>query len=230
MDKKLIDKICWFIPFRAPRDHIRNLLNNLKKPYYPLEMHATPEERCLFLKYIKYSKSYLEFGSGGSTRLVLETTNASVVSVESDAEFINILRYDKKIKKHEKKSRLKFIHIDIGIIGDWGFPINNYKRENYPMYSQHVYDILGNEYTSNIDTVFIDGRFRVACILKAILNLGKDTVIIIHDFWNREEYHVVLKFLDKIDALDSIGIFKQKNNIDKNLVMDIYNLYKYDYQ
>lgn len=94
------------------------------------------------------------------------------------------------------------------------------------MYSQHVYDILGNEYTSKIDTLFIDGCFRVACIL----NLGKNTVIIIHDFWNREDYHVVLKFLDKIDYLDSIGIFKQKNNIDKNLVMDIYNLYNYDYR
>lgn len=102
MDKKLIDKICQFISFRAPRDHIRNLLNNLQKPHYLLEMHATPKEICLFLQYIKYSKSYLELGSRVSTRLVLKTTNASVVFVESDAEFINILRYDKRSKNMKK--------------------------------------------------------------------------------------------------------------------------------
>lgn len=54
-------------------------------------MHASNKEINTFLKYALGAKKYLEFGCGGSTFLMLYTTLADVISVESDPEFITHL-------------------------------------------------------------------------------------------------------------------------------------------
>jgi len=51
--------------------------------------------------------------------------------------------------------------------------------------------------------------------------------ILIHDF-HREKYHVVLKYLDVIELVETLGVFKIKNNIDLNSIEQEYELYKFD--
>ena len=74
----------------------------------------------------------------------------------------------------------------------------------------------------------IDGRFRVACTLKLILECHKnsDLKILIHDFWDREEYHVVLRYLDIVDKADTIGLFSIKEPVDLESVRTDYGAYK----
>ena len=81
----------------------------------------------------------------------------------------------------------------------------------------------------NIDTVLVDGCFRVACILSVILNLSStdNTIILIHDFWNRDIYHTILKYLTKVDKIDTLGVFRIKDNVDLTLVKQEYDIYKY---
>ena len=75
----------------------------------------------------------------------------------------------------------------------------------------------------------IDGRFRVACTLKTISECYKnrDLEILIHDFWDREEYHILLKYLHEVDRADTLGVFVIKTNFDLIAIMKDYDLYKY---
>ena len=76
----------------------------------------------------------------------------------------------------------------------------------------------------------VDGRFRVACILKIILEFHKysNFKVMVHDFWKRDEYHVVLKYLDIIDTVDTMGLFSIKKNVDLKLVEKDYHAYKFN--
>lgn len=171
-----------------------------------LPMWASKKEINLFLQYTLTSKNYLEFGCGGSTFLMIYATLANVISIESDKKFINhLLKNDLLLRasKNNGLNSLRLFHIDIGKVKEWGVPADEYKKENYPLYSQHIFKVLSQKEIENIDTIFIDGRFRVACTLCAILYCKSDVLIIIHDFWEREYYHIVLEFF---------GMYKQSRN------------------
>ncbi|TYB77000.1 hypothetical protein [Bizionia myxarmorum] len=194
---------------------------------YPLlyKFRMTRNEQYIFNKYIKNSNNYLEFGSGGSTLRVLQKSKAKVYSVESSSDWISYLSKYFIIRKATNK-RLFFHHVDIGQTGRWGFPVSKDLENLFPNYSNSIFKSLDS---NNIDTVLIDGRFRVACVLSVILNrASNDNIsILIHDFWNRKDYHTVLKYLTEVDKMDTLGVFKIKDNLDLVLVKEDYNIYKY---
>lgn len=155
---------------------------------------------------------------------MLELTNAEIFSVESDLFWINNLKSNYLINKSVENGRLHLQYIDIGNVEEWGFPINDDKIEDFYKYSSDIFNIVIKD---KVDTVFIDGRFRVACTLKSIIELHNDPTIIIHDFINRNGYHIVLKYLDIIDSVNTLYIFKVKKNININDVITDYDKYKY---
>lgn len=193
---------------------------------YPLfyKFRMTKGEQDVFNKYVKNSKNYLEFGSGGSTLRVLQKSKAKIHSVESSTEWIEYLSKYYFIREATNK-RLFFHYVNIGQTGRWGFPVSKESEQLFPNYSKDVFNTLD---LNEIDTVLIDGRFRVACALSVILNLSHDnTTILIHDFWNREIYHTVLKYLTKVDKVDTLGVFKIKNDVDIAMVKQDYDIYKF---
>src|SRR5690606_18853321 len=175
---------------------IINLIRKLEvySPY-PLfyKFRMTKNEQKVFNNHIKNSKYYLEFGSGGSTLRILQKSKAKIYSVESSSDWIDYLcKYF--IIRNAREKRLFFHHVDIGQTKGWGYPVSKESIELVPNYSNSIFNTLD---AGKIDTVLIDGRFRVACVLSVILNItsNKNTTILIHDFWNREKYHRVLKYL-----------------------------------
>lgn len=174
--------------------------------------------------------SYLEFGSGGSTFLsLLNFKNMfKLVSVESDPNWISFLKNWKVISNACEDKKLYFEYVDIGRTGAWGIPVDDNAKKNFPDYSSKVFK---HEYVKNnaYDLVFIDGRFRVACLLQTILNVPFTTKIMIHDFCNRPEYHVVLKYIDIIEPIDTLCLFKIKDGFNKNDVISDYQKYKLIY-
>ncbi|MGP9416940.1 hypothetical protein ACT3R4_16275, partial [Halomonas sp. AOP7-E1-9] len=81
------------------------------------------------------------------------------------------------------------------------------------------------------DLILIDGRFRVACTAAAIQHILKyasktsHCYLFIHDFWNRPVYHVVLPFLEKIDRVDSAGLFKVRSDLDQEKLALLWEQY-----
>ena len=191
----------------------KNYINNWQCNFYkdiPLNypIRLSNEEINLLIQYYKKSNQYLEFGSGGSTFLALINSNIKIYSVESDENWLNYLRSYSIVRKNEGE-RLEFYHINIGKVGKWGYPINSDMKDNYPNYSMSVFNKINS---SDIDLVFIDGRFRVACALAVILNCSNDATMLIHDYTCRENYHVIEEFVDKIEIVDTLAVFKIKSN------------------
>jgi len=184
----------------------------------------TDNEKKLFKEYIHKANVYLEFGAGGSTVAALFTGIKRVYSVESDKDYIEHLRQEYKIiRKSEKYSRLVLIHANIGNVGEWGVPImsdNENNTERFLNYSKRVFEEYGE--IKSADVVLIDGRFRVACCLSVLLQTKETTIIIFHDYWNRPSYHIIERFVDYIDRVDTLMVCKKKSGVSNNEIKDEY--------
>ncbi len=51
------------------------------------------------------------------------------------------------------------------------------------------------------DVVFIDGRARTDCAYKILDYIDKNSIVFIHDFWPREEYHKVFEWYDEVVSI-----------------------------
>lgn len=83
------------------------------------------------------------------------------------------------------------------------------------MWTGYWRDIWKKVDSQGVDSVFVDGRFRVACTLNSLLQVGAETVVAIHDFWNRPRYHVVLPFLIPVCRAGSLGVFVPKADFER---------------
>ena len=154
------------------------------------EMNMTKDEMKMLHSYIDLSNHYLEFGSGDSTVYASSVPMIKTIdSVESSEKYISEnLKPNPAISKALSTGKLTFHIIDIGETTEWGLPIDESKKHLWPNYSLSVFT-----QKSNHDLVLVDGRFRVACTLNCILNTPGNCKIIIHDFWKRPAYLIVLK-------------------------------------
>ena len=192
--------------------------------FYPLVM--TPKEKTLFDRKINKSKNYLEFGLGGSTLRALQKSRANIYSVESSQAWENEMRRYFLIRCSEKR-RLTIHRVNIGNTRKWGYPESSNCRHMFPNYSASIFEKIDSH---SIDFALVDGRFRIACTLKIILECHANNrlEIAIHDFWHRENYHLVLKYLNVVDRADSLGVFSIKGSIDKFKAIADYETYKFN--
>jgi tetratricopeptide (TPR) repeat protein len=172
----------------------------------PIQPAMTASERKLYEKYLQSAPSILEFGAGGSTVLAGKLGVKNIVSVESDASWLERISYREELKNVQY---LPF-YVDIGVTGEWGYPTELTSAPRWPNY----YNSVWAKIDQSPNLVLVDGRFRVACVLSTLLHLDSQSVIVIHDFWDRPFYHVVLPYLVCIDRVDNIGVFRSRDDID----------------
>lgn len=191
---------------------------------YPFVMSES--ERQVFDEAIKRSKNYLEFGLGGSTLRAIQNSKAQITSVESSVEWTAQMR-EYFILRYAERSRLHIFSVDIGPTENWGYPDSDSSDHLFESYSSDVFETID---AASLDLVLVDGRFRVACILKAILKCSgnENFSLLVHDFWNRAHYHCVLDYLDVVSKVDTIGRFSIKSDVDMDLVTKDYEQFKND--
>ncbi|WP_052012594.1 tetratricopeptide repeat protein [Pectobacterium betavasculorum] len=192
----------------------------LPKTMIPDMPRMSEKETQLFERYVKKATRYFEFGSGGSTKLATRN-NVEVFGVESDKIWVETL-------KIEVGPLCKVEYVDIGPTKAWGYPVDDTHRDKFPHYSEAIL-----QYDRAFNFILVDGRFRVACALNAIKHTLEnqkniaDTVIFIHDFWDRPDYHVVLDFLDTSEKAETAGAFKIKDSINIVVLNKVLEKYKY---
>lgn len=165
--------------------------------------HLTPRDYEIYKRYISSSKYYFEYGSGGSTyEAAMIPTIENIYSVESDINWINTIQ-----SKLTDKKNITFFYIDLKSNGNWGNPGPKCSKSEYKKYSDAIYLVD----KSKIDTVLIDGRFRVACALKCLIL--ENAVILIDDFLNRPYYGIILNYYDVIEKGDRLVCLKKKQNV-----------------
>lgn len=187
-------------------------------------MTMTAAELNTLHNHINSASQFLEFGAGASTLYAASVPSIKKIdSVESSAEFVDEnLKPNPVISEALSAGRLQFHIIDIGKTLSWGYPASFWKKYRWPDYSFRIF-----RQKSEHDLVLIDGRFRVACTLNTILNTPEHCKILIHDFWNRPHYHIVLDFLETHAEVDTLGVFTKKAKIDQRQVKSLIDKYKY---
>ena len=188
-------------------------------------MTMTGGELNLLHGEINSCKHYLEFGAGDSTIYAAGVPSVeSIDSIESSPQYVSDhLLNNNLIHNAMERGVLTFHTIDIGETVEWGCPKDSSKRHLWPNYSMSVFTK-----ESEHDLAFVDGRFRVACVLNSILNTPPECKILIHDFWNRPQYHVLLDFLNVEERADTMGLFsKREREVDEERIQILIEEYQY---
>ena len=130
------------------------------------------------------------YGSGKSTRWVLKNTAARVFSVDTSAYWVN----EASKNNVKNNARLMIRHVDLGDVSDYGYPIDYSMGDFFNLYT----DFLWNQ-DEKPSVVLIDGRFRVCCFLTSLKFADEGTHIIFDDYMNRPEYHIVEKYVERVE-------------------------------
>jgi hypothetical protein len=180
----------------------------------------TDKELALFDSLVCCSRRYVEFGAGGSTCRAAATDKEWIISVDSSAEWLS------KVAAR-CSGNIKLLHADIGTVGDWGAPIDANRRCDWPSYHERPW--LEPEAAEG-DFYLIDGRFRVACLIQAVLRtMRSDAIFAIHDFFCRPHYHVIRPFVREIATCEQLSAFIRHPLIDRGAASAVLEGHRYDF-
>ena len=150
--------------------------------------------------------TYVEYGAGETTLFSATKTNLKEIhSVESDSGWIRDLKA--KLAQDGSSARVQFHHKEMDTAYmSWGHPGPAATEAQKRAYSDPLLSLTP-------DVVLIDGRFRVACALKAHGWLSDTATLVFDDFWIRPQYHLILDFYDLVQRIDTIAILKRKSGV-----------------
>lgn len=183
----------------------------------------SPGEQTLFKKYLNNATNYFEFGMGGSTVWANTTPNiVKITCVESSAEWLT------RVVNHCKSNKITTHHIDYPV-GDLGHPLNELKKLDITEKEKDLWESYSkaiNKTNELYDLVLVDGRFRVACALSAYTNVHPKGFLVVHDYANRAQYHVIEEFFSKVEEVDNLVVLQKKQNKEDSIAA-MYERYKY---
>ncbi len=191
----------------------------------PVEtMRMTGGEIAFFTEEIGLSTSYLEYGSGGSTKLaVRQASIKNMTSVESDPAFLDaVVLPDPEIQKAIADSRLRFLLPDIGPTRKSGVPKDSTAIHLWPNYALCPY-LHGS---AKPDLILVDGRFRVACCLAATLQ-APAAAVLVHDYTLRRHYHVLENYFEIEKQVDTLVKLRRSENFNARSARNLLKKYLY---
>lgn len=185
-----------------------------------LLVRMTIAERLLFNDLLANATFYQEFGAGGTTVLALMHKHIQkVMTIDSNQPWIKLLSDREDITKAKRDGRLELVLAERRPVTAHGAP------DEWPEYSGHY-----AESSTKFDLIFMNERFRVACLLKALARASLDQrnnmVFAMHGYTNHPKYHVVEKFVDKVKTINTLAVFRPKTSIDTALLNE--TIYTYD--
>jgi hypothetical protein len=177
--------------------------------------HMTDPEVDVLREYYSGAACIVEFGCGGSTLVALSTSQARIVSVESDPDWALRIAEVPVARTAIDQGRLHLKYVDIGPIRSWGRPRDDSQARLWPRYhaAPWVDWVLG----SDPFVVLVDGRFRVACAFQAALRREKPFTLLVHDYTTRRRYRFIERYYTLERVVDTLAVFKPGNLSSKQL-------------
>lgn len=163
------------------------------------------KERVLLESFLRSSDHYLEFGCGVSTVTAAGLVGTSVTAIDSSQAWIN--EVTKTCAAKGTKITPRLVYVDIGPTGDWGTPTDPKTNARWPNYYEQIWQ---DPDTAKSDLFLVDGRFRVACFMRILLNCEEDSTILIHDFANRPYYHAIKQVAQQIAMTENLSAFRPR--------------------
>ena len=190
-----------------------------------LAANIHPREIELIQSYLSDKKIMLEYGCGGSTTIFPKYVK-KYYSIEHNLDWywkvqeeiiddkldnVNVHLCD--IPKGVPTKREEFWdmydenllyaseHLDSNIPS---FEDCVYPKDKY-VWSEYI-DYVDKLNVKLFDVVLIDGRARTDCAYKILNYINKSSIVFIHDFWPRPEYHKVFEWYDEVVSIKDTQI------------------------
>ena len=185
-----------------------------------LRANIHPKEIDLIQSYLSDKKIMLEYGCGGSTTIFPRYVK-KYYSIEHNLDsFWNVQQeiYNDKLDNVE----IHLCDIPKGVptkreefwerYDDNILYASEHLDTNIPSFEDCVYPkdkYVWNEYIDYVDklnvklfdVILIDGRARTDCAYKVLNYIDKGSIVFIHDFWPRSEYHKVFEWYDEVVSI-----------------------------
>lgn len=149
-----------------------------------MNIWMSPQEIQCIEKHIQGKDTMLEWGAGGST-VHFSKFVKEYYSIEHDKEwFYNV--------KQNVPTNVTMYHVP------WDEPRTiPTQRQQFETYINHIDNIGVPKY----DCILVDGRARGWCTEKALEYVDENSVVFIHDYFNRPQYHIVETWYEVIDEV-----------------------------
>lgn len=181
----------------------------IEKGIKSVQPAMTTAEFSLFQNFLRCSVDYAEFGCGGSTVEACKLAGRSVTSIDSSETWLNKVADSCKAIGTRIVPTLMFA--DVGKTGEWGYPD---RRDDIDAWTRYISLFWTHPNYMDADLYLIDGRSRVACFMNTLLHASSKATIIMHDFSDRPDYHVVRDFTQEIATVERLAAFRRRNDQD----------------
>lgn len=201
----------WKRPFKFVRSLIFIGRSHLLGFGPPGEPGLDEESMATFFERLGKSRSYLEFGSGGTT-LAAARAGVATLSVEADRFFAKAVR-----QALPSGSSVEVIDVDLGLTKEWSTPLFHSptpdRLARWRHYIEAPFERIRKK-ENFPDFVLIDGRFRRACALKVVSQahrMGAPVSILVDDYFTpgREHYHQVEEWLGPPRRVGRAALFDE---------------------
>lgn len=218
---------------RDSNQHPVSLNGNGLRPHLPMTLRQgandtvaalKPGEKTLLMGLADQSRCYVEFGCGGSTKIVAKSRAGRIESFETSPDWIAEVEKDPEIQTELACGRMHLHHIDIGPVKEWGYPIN-LNLNAAVAYSKLPWSKLNLDI---VDTVLIDGRFRVVTALEAALRTHDHCRIIVDDYNDRDYYEALEELLDIEFEEERMIVFRKGEKWNRAAAFDMADKFRMD--
>ena len=173
-------------------------------------------------EHLSTAKSYLEYGSGGSTILAVELGVSVITAVETCKPFLD--EVVAKANSMPYSGTFNPIWVDVGPTGNCGRPTDMSFKDQWP-----VYQDVGWNLGISPDVILVDGRFRVSSFCTSFLNATPGTTVLFDDYVPRPQYYVVEKIAKPIATHGRMLEFVVPETFDRELCTKIRDKYLLKY-
>ena len=157
-------------------------------------------ECVLLLEVLQHgTEHYFEWGAGSSTRLA--ATRARVVtSIEGSKQWTAKM----KNSSLPKNVHLRYVNIGPTEMFSWPVEWNITRARRY---------IRAIDSVPPQNVILVDGRWRVACAMRARRRLSPRGVVLVHDF-TRPEYQILRSAFHVVKIRGTLAALRPRNSID----------------
>jgi hypothetical protein len=171
-----------------------------------------PETLAFLDERLRVSRAYLEYGSGGSTRMAVGLRVPHILSVESDHAFGRAVQ--QAVQGDLQGIDFQLFLPKVGPTGRWGYPTGTEHFQAWPEYPTCAWSALRRHGLSP-DLVLVDGRFRVACFLATLVSAKPGTAIILDDYAGRRgKYQIAESHAPLRAMLGRAALFEVPEQVD----------------
>lgn len=167
------------------------------------------QEIQTILKYLDTSKIMLEYGCGGSTLFFPEYVK-EYYSIEHNKNW-----YHKIYPQISNNVSLFYVDKNSDTPESERIFATNWDDLDLSSRSKDYKDYISYPFKINLkfDIVLIDGRARPECAKFILSYLNEEAYVIVHDYWPRQKYHLILEKYEIVDYVktgQSVAVLKVK--------------------